>query len=78
MELLESLVSYIVVGGIGAGIVWYPNRGIKRQFFSMMEAIDEGKVQDRDWKLIRDETGSPTGFRVMLGASSPTDKPYSN
>ena len=75
MELLETLVSYATVGALGAAIVWWPNRKIKRQFFSMMEAIDEGEEQGKDWKLLRDESGSPIGFRRMLGASNQSDDP---
>ncbi len=75
MELLESLVSHITVGVIGAGIIWWPNRTIKRQFLSMMEAIDEGKEQGKDWKFVRDADGNPTGFRRMIGASASTDNP---
>ena len=73
MELLESLVSHITVGVIGAAIIWWPNRTIKRQFLSMMEAIDEGKEQGKDWKFVRDAEGNPTGFRRMMGASASTD-----
>ncbi len=75
MELLESLVSHLTAGVIGAAIIWWPNRTIKRQFFSMMEAIDEGKEQGKDWKLLRDEAGNPKGFRRMLGASAASDAP---
>ena len=68
MELLESLVSHLTAGVIGAAIIWWPNRTIKRQFFSMMEAIDEGKEQGKDWKLLRDETAWETfgGHRYMM------------
>ncbi len=75
MELLESLVSHLVAGAIGAGIIWYPNRTIKRQFFSMMEAIDSGKEQGKEWKFLRDESGEPNGFRVIMGASAKSDDP---
>jgi hypothetical protein len=75
MELLETLVSHIVAGVIGAGIIWYPNRTIKRQFFSMMEAIDEGREQGRDWKFLRNEAGEPIGFRRIMGASASSDNP---
>ncbi len=75
MELLESLVSHLVAGAIGAGIIWYPNRTIKRQFFSMMEAIDSGKEQGKDWKFLRNESGDLSGFRVIMGASAKSDDP---
>ena len=75
MELLETLVSHITAGVIGAGIIWWPNRTIKRQFTSMMEAIDGGLEQGKDWKFLRDESGNPTGFRRMMGASASTDDP---
>jgi hypothetical protein len=75
MELLETLVSHVVAGVIGAGIIWYPNRTIKRQFFSMMEAIDAGKEQGKEWRFIRDESGEPKAFRLVMGASASTDDP---
>ena len=75
MELLETLVSHVVAGVIGAGIIWYPNRTIKRQFFSMREAIDAGKEQGKEWRFIRDESGEPKAFRLVMGASASTDDP---
>ena len=75
MELLESMVSHLTVGLIGAAIIWWPNRTIKRQFMGLMEAIDAGMEQGKDWKFIRDEVGNPTGFRRMMGASASTDNP---
>ena len=75
MELLESMVSHLVAGAIGAGIIWYPNRSIKRQFFSMMEAIDAKKEQGTEWKFLRNESGEPNGFRLIMGASAKTDDP---
>ncbi len=75
MELLESLVSYITVGLIGAAIIWWPNRTIKRQFLGLMEAVDAGMEQGKDWKFVRDEAGNPTGFRRVMGASASTDDP---
>ena len=75
MELLETLVSHLSVGAIGAAVVWWPNRPIRRQFFSMMEAIDGGLEQGKDWKFVRDESGNPTGFRRMMGASASSDDP---
>lgn len=75
MELLETVVSHLVAGAIGAGIIWWPNRSIKRQFFSLMEALDAGKVQDKDWKFVRDAEGNPQGIRIMMGASAASDDP---
>jgi hypothetical protein len=75
MELLETLVSHVVAGVIGAGIIWYPNRSIKRQFFSMMEAIDAGKEQGKEWKFLRDDSGELKGFRLIMGASARSDNP---
>ncbi len=75
MELLESVVSHLVAGAIGAGIIWYPNRSIKRQFFSMMEAIDAKKEQGTEWKFLRNESGEPNGFRLIMGASAKSDDP---
>ncbi len=75
MELLESMVSHLVAGAIGAGIIWYPNRTIKRQFFLMMEAIDTGKEQGKEWKFLRNESGEPNGFRLIMGASAKSDDP---
>ncbi len=75
MELLESVVSHLVAGAIGAGIIWYPNRTIKRQFLLMMEAIDAGKEQGKEWRFLRNESGEPNGFRLIMGASAKTDDP---
>ena len=75
MELLETLVTHLTAAVIGAAVIWWPNRSIKRQFSAMLEAIDQGKVQDKDWRFVRDATGNPVGFRVMLGASGSSDDP---
>ena len=75
MEFLESVVSHLTAAVIGAFVIWWPNRTIKRQFFSMMEAISEGQEQGKDWKLLHNESGEPTGFRRMMGASAATDDP---
>ena len=75
MELLETLVTHLTAAAIGAAVAWWPNRTIKRQFGAMLEAIDQGKVQDKDWRFVRDAAGSPVGFRVMLGASGSSDDP---
>ncbi len=75
MELLDTLVTHLTAAAIGAAVIWFPNRTIKRQFFAMLEAIDEGKEQDKDWRFVRDNVGNPTGFRVMMGASGSSDDP---
>ena len=71
---MESFASLVFAFAAGAGAVWWRNRSVKRQFFLMMEGVDTGKEQDKDWKFVRDESGNPTGFRLIFGASSPTDK----
>ncbi len=75
MEILETLVTHLTAAAIGAAIIWFPNRTIKRQFFAMLEAVDQGKEKDKDWRLVRDNAGIPVGFRVMLGASGSGDDP---
>lgn len=72
---MESIASHLLVGLLGAGIVWYLNRPIRRQFRLLMEALDEGKQEGKDWRLVRDEAGRPKGVRMMYGASAATDKP---
>ena len=74
---MESLLSHLIAVAAGAGIVWYMDRSPKRQFQLMMEAIDEGKEKDKDWRFIRDDSGTPIGFRVMMGASGDKDEPRS-
>ena len=75
MELLETLVSHLTAVAIGAVFIWWPNRTIKRQFVAMLEAIDQGKERDKDWRFVRDDAGNPVGFRVMMGASGFSDDP---
>jgi len=75
MELLETLVTHLTAAAIGAAIFWYPNRSVKRQFRAMLEAIDAGKEQGKDWRFVRNDAGEPVGFRVVLGASASTDDP---
>jgi hypothetical protein len=75
MELLETLVTHLTAAGIGAAVIWWPSRKIKRQFVAMLEAIDEGKERDKDWRFVRDDSGHPVGFRVMMGASGSSDDP---
>ncbi|UCG89223.1 MAG: hypothetical protein JSW71_12060 [Gemmatimonadota bacterium] len=74
---MESLVSHIVVGFVGAAVVWFLDRPVRRQFRLLMEAIDEGKQEGKDWRFVRDTAGRPRGIRIMYGASAPTDKPGS-
>ena len=47
MELLETLVTHLTAAAIGAAVIWWPSRKIKRQFVAMLEAIDEGKERDK-------------------------------
>jgi len=75
MEMLETLVTHLTAAAVGAAVVWFPSRTIKRQFSAMLEAIDEGKEKDKDWRFVRDDSGRPVGFRVMLGASGTSDDP---
>jgi len=72
---MESIASHLVVGLLGAAIVWYLDRPVRRQFRLLMDVINEGKQEGKDWRFVRDESGRPTGVRVMYGASAPTDKP---
>jgi hypothetical protein len=44
---MDSIVSHLVIGLLGAGIVWFVDRPIRRQFRLLMEAIDEGKQHVR-------------------------------
>jgi hypothetical protein len=73
--MFETILSHVVALAIGAAVVWLRDRPRRRQFQLMLEAIDEGKEQGADWKLVRDASGRPTGFRLTLGASAPSDKP---
>ena len=71
---MEDFASHLFAALAGAAVVWWMNRGVKRQFHLMMEAIDQGKEQDKDWRFVRDDSGQPKGFRLIFGASSPTDR----
>lgn len=75
MELLETLVTHLTAAAIGAAVIWWPNRTIKRQFLAMLEAIDQGREKDKDWRFVRNDAGEPVGFRVMMGASGSSDDP---
>ena len=75
MEILETLVTHLTAAAIGAAVIWWPNRSIKRQFLAMLEAIDQGKEKDKDWRFVRNDAGEPVGFRVMMGASGSSDDP---
>ena len=74
---MESLVSHMLVGMLGAGIVWWIDRPIRRQFKLILEALSEGKQEGKDWRLVTDEAGEPKGIRIIYGASAPTDDPRS-
>jgi hypothetical protein len=75
MELMEWLFTHVFAAALGAAVVWYRDRSVKRQFQNMLEAIDGGKQQDKDWRFVRDNDGNPVGFRVTMGASAATDDP---
>jgi len=75
---MEALVSHIVVGVLGAGIVWWIDRPIRRQFKLILEALSEGKKEGEGWRLVTDDAGQPKGIRIMYGASAPTDDPRSH
>ena len=74
---MESLMSHLVVGALGAGIVWWIDRPIRRQFKLILTALSEGKKEGKDWRLVTDKEGEPTGIRIMYGASAPNDDPRS-
>ena len=74
---MESLMSHLVVGAMGAGIVWWIDRPIRRQFKLILTALSEGKKEGQDWRLVNDESGEPKGIRIMYGASAPSDDPRS-
>ena len=75
---MEALVSHIVVGVLGAGIVWWIDRPIRRQFKLILEALSEGKKEGEGWRLVTDDAGQPKGIRIMYGASAPGDDPRSH
>ena len=72
---MESLVSHLVMGVLGAGIVWWIDRPIRRQFKLILVALAEGKEEGKDWRLVTNEAGEPKGIRIMYGASPPSDDP---
>ena len=74
---MEALMSHLVVGALGAGIVWWIDRPIRRQFKLILTALSEGKKEGEDWRLVNDESGEPKGIRIMYGASAPGDDPRS-
>ena len=74
---MESLVSHMLVGLLGGGIVWWIDRPIRRQFKLILVALSEGKQEGKDWRLVTDEAGEPKGIRIIYGASAPTDDPRS-
>jgi len=67
----------LVVGLLGAGIVWWIDRPIRRQFKLILEALSEGKQEGKDWRLVMDEAGEPKGIRIMYRASAHTHDPRS-
>ncbi len=75
---METLLSHMVVGALGAGIVWWIDRPIRRQFKLILVALSEGKKEGQDWRLVTNEAGEPNGIRIMYGASAPTDDPRSH
>jgi hypothetical protein len=75
MELVESIFTHLFAAALGAAIVWYRDRPAKRQLQLMMEAIDTGKEEGKDWRFVRDQDGTPIGFRLTLGASASSDNP---
>ncbi len=72
---MESLVSHLVMGALGAGIVWWIDRPIRRQFKLILIALSEGKEEGKDWRLVTNAAGEPNGIRIMHGASPPSDDP---
>ena len=76
--MVDALVSQIVVGVLGAGVVWWIDRPIRRQFKLILTVLAEGKTEGKDWRLVTDEAGEPTGIRIMHGASAPSDDPRSH
>jgi len=76
--MMDALVSHLVVGLLSAGVVWWIDRPIRRQFKLILVALSEGKQEGKDWRLANNEAGEPTGIRIMYGASAPGDDPRSN
>ncbi len=74
---MESLMSHLIMGMLGAGIVWWIDRPIRRQFKLILVALSEGKKEGEDWRLVINEAGEPKGIRIMYGASAPGDDPRS-
>ena len=74
---MEFLFSHVVVGLMGAGVVWWVDRPIRRQFKLILTALSEGKKEGQDWRLVNNKAGEPTGIRIMYGASAPSDDPRS-
>ena len=72
---MESFVSHLVTGALGAGIVWWIDRPIRRQFKLILVALSEGKKEGEDWRLVTNEAGEPEGIRIMHSASAPSDDP---
>ncbi len=75
---MEALVPHLVVGALGAGMVWRIDRRIRRQFKPILKALSEGKKEGQDWRLVTNDAGEPKGIRIMYGASAPGDDPKSH
>ena len=75
---MEALVSHLVVGALGAGMVWRIDRRIRRQFKPILKALSEGKKEGQDWRLVTNDAGEPEGIRIMYRASAPGDDPKSH
>ena len=75
---MEALVSHLVVGALGAGMVWRIDRPIRRQFKLILEALSEGKKEGQDWRLVTNDAGEPEGIRIMYRTSAPGDDPKSH
>ena len=71
-------MSHLITGVLGAGIVWWIDRPIRRQFKLILVALSEGKKEGEDWRLVNNEAGEPKGIRIMYGASAPGDDPRSH
>ncbi len=74
---MESLMSHLIMGVLGAGIVWWIDRPIRRQFKLILVALSEGKKEGEDWRLVINDAGEPKGICIMYGASAPGDDPRS-
>ncbi len=76
--MMDGLLSHLVVGALGAGIVWWIDRPIRRQFTLLLAALSEGKKEGEGWRFVKNDAGEPKGIRIMYGASAPSDDPRSS